>query len=175
MKNPITPLEAVQKSESYQSLVNSISIRLSCGETRINFNDYEVDLMIGKDFTPAELAVALNAYRLQGWEIHKVKGYIYQFAPETLAVATSSSARTYGTPMTPAEHTAKADSVDEVVEHINMLLGEDINHQTRVYANPLLNNYSKGTIYNALKKFEDVGWSVSACHNPEFHYLFQKL
>ncbi len=178
MSEAITPLEAVEMNESYQELMEVIIHCLSCLDmVVIDFNDpiNDNNYTVGRDFTELELSVALNELRAKGWQVEKIKNNIYQFtaAPIATVVPIASSTK----PLSPQECSERTDAevVDSIVAIINLQLGN--RRKTKVtstiYRAPLLCNYDSDTLNLAMKKFEEIGWSVAG--SPDNDWYFQKL
>lgn len=179
MSQPLTPLDAVKNNESYQDLIHSIGVKLQCGETEIDFDDdHDLDLAtLGRDFSAVELSVALNEYRTQGWEVEKLKKNIYQFTAAPVATVTSVAPMHKVVPLSPQECSERTDAevVDSIVAIINLQLGNRRKNKVRstIYRAPFLSNYDSDMIDLAIKKFEEVGWSVGG--SPSNDWYFQIL
>lgn len=171
MKNAITPLDAVQNSRAFRELMSSIRMRLSLGQTEINFDDFEMDFMIGRDFSGLDLEVALNEFRKKGWIVRNKEEYIYQFsaAPiETASLPTSTK------PLSPNDCYEKKDAMEAIIRIINLQLGnKEGNRLITIYKKPFLCNFESDVLAQAIKQFEEVGWSISGSPNDNFY--FQKL
>lgn len=174
MSQAITPLDAVKKNERYQDLVDTISMRLRFGETKIDFNDYANDLMVGRNFSGLDLDVALNEYRTQGWQIEKVKDYIYQFSAAPVATVTSVAPANNAPvePLSPEDILQlQSDDVyvDEIVTIINRLLkrSEDnwINLGSVKQEGMMYIYYHPSDVEKALQKFNQIGWQIKVRDN----------
>ena len=179
MSQPLTPLDAVKNNESYQDLIHSIGVKLQCGETEIDFDDdHDLDLAtLGRDFSAVELSVALNEYRTQGWQIEKIKRNIYQFTAAPVATVTSVAPMHKVVPLSPEAYSERTDAemVDSIVAIINLQLGSKRKNDRMItiYREPFLSSYDSDTLNLAIKKFEEVGWSVG--ESPTNDWYFQKL
>lgn len=174
MSKVITPLEAVKKNESYEALVDSIRIKLMCGEDTINFDDdHNSDLaVLGRDFSAVELVVALNDYRAKGWEVTKIKRNIYQFSPAPIATVPSNNASVV--PLSP-DDVAKMESSDQVAEVI-AIINRQLRDQTfNRIPNVLLKNFSEAIVKQAIEQFELVGWSIGSGPRDQECLYVQKI
>ena len=168
----------VKKREHFQDLMSTIRMKLRLGETEINFYNFEMDFMIGRNFSGLDLDVALNEFRKQGWEITKGKGkYVYQFSAAPVATVTSVAPMHKVVPLSPQECSERTDAevVDSIVAIINLQLGNRRKNKVRstIYRAPFLSNYDSDMIDLAIKKFEEVGWSVGG--SPSNDWYFQIL
>ena len=178
MSEAVTPLDAVKKREHFQDLMSTIRMKLRLGETEINFYNFEMDFMIGRNFSGLDLDVALNEFRKQGWEITKGKGkYVYQFSAAPVATVTSVAPAHKVVPLSPEAYSERTDAemVDSIVAIINLQLGSKRknNRMITIYREPFLSSYDSDTLNLAIKKFEEVGWSVG--ESPTNDWYFQKL
>jgi hypothetical protein len=180
MSKVITPLDAVKKNESYEALVDSIRIKLMCGEDTIDFDDdHDLDLaVLGRDFSAVELVVALNEYRTQGWQVEKIKKNIYQFTAAPIATAPSvvsaPSNNASVVPLSP-DDVAKMESSDQVAEVI-AIINRQLRDQTfNRIPNVLLKNFSEAIVKQAIEQFELVGWSIGSGPRDQECLYVQKI
>ncbi len=168
MSKVITPLDAVKENENYQNLVDTIRMRLRFGETEIDFNDYENDLMVGRNFSGLDLDVALNEYRARGWQIEKLKNNIYQFSAAPVATVTSV-APAHDAPVLPLSPQAivqqQSDGVyvNEIIAILNRLLkntGDNRIALTAIRQEGMVDDYHPADLEKAFQKFKQAGWYI---------------